>query len=595
MSSRSPERSGWGMAICIAAALVVTVLAPRAAHAAGWAYLAGHVRGAAGGGPISGATLELTLEGSVTDNTMTYGDGSFSLYAWVPDESAHLFEVHVAAFGYQAVTIQVTMQANDSIARNIRLAATPRFSVSGVVRGADDLKPIAGAVVALKDTPLAPQYTDATGAFNFPDVPTGRYDIEAAHFCDKPRGKRIMLSADVTTELRLRSASDAFGHTCAEVPLEWVDANHWLYSQERVELPFPVFFYGQRQTVLYAAYPGYLTFASLPSRGYFNEPLPAYLGAAIFPFWDDIGGSGWATATIGTAPDRTFVLEYKNGYVYPEDAQGGVEMLIHERDSSIVLQYRGAATGRSATIGIENQDGSDVFQLGFEDAILRDGVAVRLTPPVLDTDGDGVPEQFDLCPTVSDPDQRDLDGDGLGDACDDRDGTLRPTHVTVRRSTSAQRANGRIALDAEVLLQGAGDTLATPDGLTLRVTDALQLDQTVSWTRAECKPKRGGGVRCRSAQAPRQTAEITLLPSDIAGFQNALVKVRLSGLALAAPFFTPLRVTSTNGPREPGLGTDRIGTPTDCFARAYGLECMNGRGGSASRAFLVEPRGTIFE
>jgi hypothetical protein len=37
----------------------------------------------------------------------------------------------------------------------------------------------------------------------------------------------------------------------------------------------------------------------------------------------------------------------------------------------------------------------------------------------VDTDGDGWVDQADVCPTVSDPGQADLDGDGIGNACDD--------------------------------------------------------------------------------------------------------------------------------------------------------------------------------
>src|SRR5438552_2112959 len=39
--------------------------------------------------------------------------------------------------------------------------------------------------------------------------------------------------------------------------------------------------------------------------------------------------------------------------------------------------------------------------------------------PLPDTDGDGIPDASDDCPTVPNPDQADRDGDGVGDECDD--------------------------------------------------------------------------------------------------------------------------------------------------------------------------------
>lgn len=61
-------------------------------------------------------------------------------------------------------------------------------------------------------------------------------------------------------------------------------------------------------------------------------------------------------------------------------------------------------------------------EVGPQDArVIRDAADMEAPDegPAVDSDGDGVPDGRDNCPMVPNPDQADLDGDMVGDACDD--------------------------------------------------------------------------------------------------------------------------------------------------------------------------------
>mgnify|MGYP001111707898 CR=1 FL=1 len=98
--------------------------------------------------------------------------------------------------------------------------------------------------------------------------------------------------------------------------------------------------------------------------------------------------------------------------------------------------------------------------------------AIGCTPiPKPDGDGDGVPDDEDLCPDVSDPEQLDSDGDGTGDACE----------------------QGCAALDApsEVSAKGitiSGVTLngASPSAAFVAPGETIDLSFTYSITGASC-------------------------------------------------------------------------------------------------------------
>lgn len=50
---------------------------------------------------------------------------------------------------------------------------------------------------------------------------------------------------------------------------------------------------------------------------------------------------------------------------------------------------------------------------------LNDEALTRIFIPILDRDDDGIPDEEDNCPEIANFDQKDTDGDGIGDLCDD--------------------------------------------------------------------------------------------------------------------------------------------------------------------------------
>lgn len=84
--------------------------------------------------------------------------------------------------------------------------------------------------------------------------------------------------------------------------------------------------------------------------------------------------------------------------------------------------------GDGLTDAEETLLGTDLGDTDTDDDGFFDGDEVAsgtdpLTPEVVDTDADGILDDVDNCPATSNPDQKDTDSDGTGDACDaDDDG-----------------------------------------------------------------------------------------------------------------------------------------------------------------------------
>ncbi|HEY6942934.1 hypothetical protein [Dokdonella sp.] len=169
-------------------------------------------------------------------------------------------------------------------------------------------------------------------------------------------------------------------------------------STAEVDVGFPFTYYGLTADRLRVAYNGGILFDL--DAGWFtpqNEPLPAAdVGAAILPYWTDIyyqqpGDGDIYVATLGTAPNRRFVVEWFNlpimiGGIQQDSAT--FEAVLSEGSNEILFQYADTDVGDplrndgiTATIGLNAPPGVDAaLQYSYKSASVAAGRAILFSP-----------------------------------------------------------------------------------------------------------------------------------------------------------------------------------------------------------------------
>jgi N-acetylneuraminic acid mutarotase len=342
--------------------------------------------------PIAGADIDVAPLGA---STMTGPDGHYMLTLPVGT-----YDVTASAFGYVSQTANgVAITDGVTTTRDFALTPAPSHTVSGHVRDTDN-NPLANATVTILGTPIPSATTDATGAYSIPGVPEGEYDVRAAAGgCNTPQTQHLVVDGDETLDFALPQRHDNFGYFCQVVTPSYIEGDTQLSlsgddNSIQVNLPFAFDFYGQTYNTTYVCTNGHLTFlTTVGFCPFFNSSIPSAgtPNAAIYPFWDDLfldaSSTAW-TKTIGSAPNRQFVIEWRNARFFGDLTRRiDVEVVLYE-NGRILTQYRNIAAdsreqGNSATIGIENAAGNDALQYSFNEATIGTpdfAVLYRLPP-----------------------------------------------------------------------------------------------------------------------------------------------------------------------------------------------------------------------
>lgn len=351
--------------------------------------LRGAVLTAGTGTPVAGAVVVAT-GGGLERSTIADEDGRFSLV--LPAGRWHL---DVSAFGYEARTIRDVKVSVDQVTRvTIRLRAFPAHAVTGaVVDGLGD--PVPGAVVTLGGTPLPSQVTGPDGRFAFPSVPEGRYRLSVQPGgCFEPRTMRVDVDGPERIRVLTENVVDAAGYGCDLVAATYVDAGTVVPlsgddDARRVDLPFTFTFYGRAVSSVHIGTNGLLNFRD-ETNPFTNEriPSPGVPNLTVYAFWDDLVIDNQASVriqTLGSAPDRRFVVEWRNANFYDDSGIRVTVQAILGEDGTVTTQWFDLGQdprerGGSATVGIENADGTTGIQYSFDEAVLSSGQAVRFAP-----------------------------------------------------------------------------------------------------------------------------------------------------------------------------------------------------------------------
>jgi subtilisin family serine protease len=333
--------------------------AARAAGAGPAGTLRGTVTDAATGVPIASGRVTAVSGGS-TRLARTADDGAYTIRA-LPGE----YRLTATAFGYVDGSVTATVAAGENATIDLALEPAPVRVVQGEVVEQGTDKAVPGATVTLVGTPLSTT-SDTEGRYQFGRVPVGDYTIAVApaatDFCFQAADYDVSVREDTVRRLEVGHVRDPFGHTCTFEPAEYIDADDdpILFEPDtdpttlndvqtaRIALPFSIDLYERsysppRRSLIVTDNGS----VHLSEGGLTGTVYPWYSSQLTF-----VEGSQVATALRGTAPNRTFTVEWRNiAFELDHSVSLDFEVTLHE-DGDIVFAYGDALQLGGAHVGL---------------------------------------------------------------------------------------------------------------------------------------------------------------------------------------------------------------------------------------------------
>lgn len=201
----------------------------------------------------------------------------------------------------------------------------------------------------------------------------------------------------VALNVSARAPGVAGPYTIVPAVYSWIELTRYTQVSLRDDavsgafaLPFKFTFYGKVYSTIYIGSNGLLGFTTSGMMVYNNVNIP-YSGLpnyGIYPYWDDLNpsaGGAVRVASTGTAPNRKVVVSYVGVPLRSSTSTKlTFQAILCEGSGDIIFQYQNVGTGTysagaGATIGIENETGTQACKFSYNTKSLTNGKALRFT------------------------------------------------------------------------------------------------------------------------------------------------------------------------------------------------------------------------
>ncbi|KAB2907896.1 MAG: C25 family cysteine peptidase [Ignavibacteriales bacterium] len=144
-------------------------------------------------------------------------------------------------------------------------------------------------------------------------------------------------------------------------------------------LGFNFKFYGVAKSQIYISTNGFLTFSALNQNAYSNSSIPnsAFPNDIICPFWDDLDAKSPGTVHYKQDGNK-FIIQWTNYQGYSSGSSYTFQVVLYS-SGKIMFYYKNmSGTLTSATVGIENSNGTIGTQIAYNATYVKNNLAVKI-------------------------------------------------------------------------------------------------------------------------------------------------------------------------------------------------------------------------